>query len=838
MWPLFVAEFVRPTVELVRPAVAFEQSKNQLLDVQLTREPESDLVAASLVEEGLALTDAGESMLAAERFRTALALIDDADVSLRGKALYGLGYAHLYAEQFEQAIAAFEGAIAIYTEMSAVALAAAGLSQADRDNILIDIAGSLGLAHRELAHFGTAVDYYQQALSDEDRLQPPTRAALLANLGTLEAEIGQYAQAEETLQQAIWLSRTEGLAEQAATAAAALGWVYERQGKFDRAIASYETAIALFQQMGDSRQETRTVNNIGIVALKQGRLEAARSALNRALALLETADDPVERAIVLDSFGSLYQAEGDLEKAWQSYRQALALSRRSGDKVGEIEVLLNLGALMEAEGQPSLAILFYKQAVEKTETIRVDLQRLSQAVQQRYTQTIEDFYRNLADLLLQQNRVPEALQILELLKLQEVSAYLHSNQTAGKKVSVWTLLLTQPEKTAELRFRLLPPETALTDFFNLPEIVEAGADLEKRDAERTYNQQSIESLQSTLASQPVKTAALYPLILSDRLEIIFITAEGTPIHRTTAVTAKQLTDAVGQLQKLLSTDVLEAEATAQTLYDWLIRPLETTIAEQDIENIIYLPDGALRYVPLAALHDGQQWFAQTYQSHNITAAGIDELTTRQSGKRPVLAGAFTDQSPAHTVQVGQERFTYDGLPAARQEVDRVMSAMGNTTILLDQAFTPAETLAIAQENRIVHLATHAKFLPGQPEESFILFGDGSTVNLREVGEWVLPNVELLVLSACQTATTAEGDGKELLGLGFQVNQTGAGSAIASLWAVDDVSTAVLMNQFYQALSAGKTKAEALQTAQQALSETDRFSHPHHWAAFILIGNGQ
>lgn len=832
MWSFFIAEFVRPTVELVRPTVAFAQPQAQLVNAQVSSD-----TGSGLVDEGFALTAAGEFVLAAERFQTALALISDADVGLQGKALYGFGYAHLYAEQYEEAISAFEDAIALYTELPDSAAIAAGLSQADQENILIDLAGSLGLAHRELAHFGTAVDYYQQALSDGDRLQPPTQAALLANLGALEAEIGQYAQAEETLLQAIRLSRTEGFLEQEATAAAALGWVYERQGKFDQAIASYEAAIALFQQIGDSRQETRTVNNIGIVSLKQGRFEAARSALNRALTLIETEDDPIERAIVLDSLGSLHQAEGDPEKAWQSYRQALALSRRSADTVGEIEVLLNLGALMETEGQSSLAILFYKQAVEKTETIRVDLQRLSQAVQQRYTQTIEDFYRNLADLLLQQNRVPEALQILELLKLQEVSAYLHSHQRAGKEMSGWTLLLTQPERTAERRFRLLLPETALTDFLNLPEIVETDADYTKNDAENTHNLQSVESLQSSLASQPVKTAALYPLILSGRLEIILITAEGAPIRHTTAVTADELTDAVGQLQRLLSTDVLEAQATAQSLYDWLVRPLETALTEQNIENIIYLPDGVLRYVPIAALYDGEQWFAQKYQSHNITAAGIDELTARQASDRSVLAGAFTDQSPAHTVQVGQDRFTYDGLPAARQEVDRVVSAMGNTTVLLDRAFTPEETLAIAQESRIVHLATHAKFLPGQPEASFILFGDGSTVNLREVGEWVLPNVELLVFSACQTATTVESDGKEILGLGFQVNRTGAGSAIASLWAVDDVSTATLMNQFYIALSEGKTKAEALQTAQQALIERERFSHPHDWAAFILIGNG-
>ena len=109
--------------------------------------------------------------------------------------------------------------------------------------------------------------------------------------------------------------------------------------------------------------------------------------------------------------------------------------------------------------------------------------------------------------------------------------------------------------------------------------------------------------------------------------------------------------------------------------------------------------------------------------------------------------------------------------------------------------------------------------------------------MREMGQWELPDVELVVFSACQTAVSAEADGKELLGLGFQVQQAGAGAAIASLWAVDDTATAALMTQFYTALSQGNTKAEALRIAQQQLIASERFGHPYDWAGFILIGNG-
>jgi CHAT domain-containing protein len=169
---------------------------------------------------------------------------------------------------------------------------------------------------------------------------------------------------------------------------------------------------------------------------------------------------------------------------------------------------------------------------------------------------------------------------------------------------------------------------------------------------------------------------------------------------------------------------------------------------------------------------------------------------------------------------------------------------------------------------VVHLATHATFNPGPPEDSFILFGDGSKATLTDIKSWNFPNVELVVLSACETAVgdVPLGTGEEILGFGYLMQLAGADAAIASLWAVNDGGTQVLMNEFYSALQQGMTKAAALQAAQQALiaeeflavgntrgedgrvvsistatglpaSVSDNLDHPYYWAPFILIGNG-
>lgn len=167
---------------------------------------------------------------------------------------------------------------------------------------------------------------------------------------------------------------------------------------------------------------------------------------------------------------------------------------------------------------------------------------------------------------------------------------------------------------------------------------------------------------------------------------------------------------------------------------------------------------------------------------------------------------------------------------------------------------------------IIHLATHGAFVSGRPEDSFLLFDDGSTATLKDIDDWSLSGIDLVVLSACETGLggTDIDNGIEILGLGYQLQRAQAQAAIASLWLVDDGGTQALINAFYLALGEGLPKAEALRRAQLALIKDDlsviagapraaidlvaadtgepiRLSanpdHPYYWAPFILIGNG-
>ncbi len=275
------------------------------------------------------------------------------------------------------------------------------------------------------------------------------------------------------------------------------------------------------------------------------------------------------------------------------------------------------------------------------------------------------------------------------------------------------------------------------------------------------------------------------------------------------------------------------------MYNVLIKPIEIDLKQADAKTIIYAPDGKLRYVPLAALYDGQNWLVQKFIINNITAASLTKLDNQPPKSLQTLAAAFTKGD--YTVKLAQGEQTFSGLRFAKEEVEDIAKIIPGTKIILDRDFSLQGAVPQMNDYQIVHLATHGMLVSGNPEDSFIVFGDGERATLRDIENWSLPNVDLVVLSACQTGLGGKlGNGQEILGLGYQIQLAGAKAVMASLWSVSDGGTQALMNGFYTALKAGNTtKAQALQTAQITLltDPNSQFHHPYYWSSFILIGNG-
>ncbi len=765
------------------------------------------------------------------------------------------------------------------------------------------VLNSIGTVYKNLGQYQAALESYEQALAivREQKQRSPNvntnnqEGAILNNIGTVYEDLGQYQAALESYQQALAIVRDLSWRE---TTLINIGSVYGKMGQHQAALASFEQGLAVARGVKNRPTEGITLLYKGKVYQRMGQHQAALESYQQGLAIVREAGNRSGEGWALNNIGEAYYNLGQYQTALGYYQQALAIREEVGDRAGKGVTLSNIGAALEAQNQPELAIIFYKQSVNVREAIRDNIKGLPQEQQQSYTETIAEDYRHLADLLLRQNRILEAQRVLDLLKVQELDEYLRNVPgTRGTKQGVPSSPLEQqfegdyqkildqaiaigkeltqlrqkgdrtPQEEQRLTQLVKAQEKIIADFNTFIESDAVLALIDQlnpktRKPDLVDNLEDFIGLQDNLKRLQQNAVLLYPLILDDRIELILTTPDSPAIRRTVPVTKEQLSQTILAFRQALGNPTTDTTTPAQQLYNWLIKPIENDLKAAEAKTIIYAPDGQLRYIPLAALHDGEQWLVQRYRINNITAASLTDLDTKPQSQLEILAGAFT--TGHHSVTMGTERFNFGGLPYARVEVETLAKTVPDTTQLFDNAFNPEDTKPKMGDYNVLHFATHGAIVVGAPEESFILFGDGTPVTLADVRNWNLSNVDLVVLSACETGLGGNlGTGAEILGLGYQMQRAGARASIASLWTVDDGGTQVLMNAFYTALQGKSTKAEALRQAQIALITGDykalgeqrgsivvvqvrdglkpevanHLNHPYYWAPFILIGNG-
>ena len=522
------------------------------------------------------------------------------------------------------------------------------------------------------------------------------------------------------------------------------------------------------------------------------------------------------------------------------------------------------------------------------ESIRKDLKTLSEEQQETYTKTVAIAYRSLADLLLEQGRVLEAQQVLELLKAQELQNYTRDardqqNERAdlltpveapvvppfNDKIALGQqLTVCESQKPpCKERDQLLGQRQAASDSFN-QKVSRLRLLVQHQPAvDPAYLRQSelTVATQKVVKSQP-KTVLIYPLVLEDKLWLVYGTQAGKEgvvfDQKLVPVSRKQLGQAVLEFRQLLSKDGdrQQLERVSQQLYQWLVAPLRQELDANGIQHLVFALDRSTRYIPMSALFDGTEYLTQRFTISTILSAGLTDMSDR-------LALNVTENSVLG-LGLSNAVGNFAPLPNVVNEMDGIIRTDSKDAQgiypglkLLNKAFT-REAFKRLIEYRILHIATHGKFISGDPDSSFMVLGDGSLLKISEIKSMSdLGAIHLVVLSACETARGGQDkDGIEVSGISYYFLTSGAKSVIASLWLVNDASTSLLMQQFYKNLATGKmTKAQALQQAQLSLlqgkvtaqdapkrSEIEvtstrvprpaNFSHPYYWAPFILIGN--
>ncbi|MBE9050746.1 CHAT domain-containing protein [Nostocales cyanobacterium LEGE 11386] len=340
---------------------------------------------------------------------------------------------------------------------------------------------------------------------------------------------------------------------------------------------------------------------------------------------------------------------------------------------------------------------------------------------------------------------------------------------------------------------------------------------------------------------------------NDRLELIIVTAKGQPIRKVLTVTRSQVFPVVQTFRSRVTDPILRKDYidAAKQLYEWLITSVDSDLQDREIQNLVFVMDKGLRSLPIAALYDGEKYLVEKYSVGLMPSLSLTDTQYVDIKNAEVLgmgASEFTNQQP---------------LPAVPAELATITPRLWQGKSFINEAFTLKNLQAQRQQKPfgIIHLATHGEFRPGGPGNSYIQLWDTQLQmdQLRQLG-WNNPPVQLVVLSACRTAT---GDTEAELGFaGFAV-QAGVKSALASLWYVSDEGTLGLISEFYEQLKKAPIKAEALRQAQVAMlkgqvrleggelktSNLDvtlppdivqlgdkNLSHPYFWSAFTMIGN--
>ncbi|NET73169.1 MAG: CHAT domain-containing protein, partial [Sphaerospermopsis sp. SIO1G2] len=294
--------------------------------------------------------------------------------------------------------------------------------------------------------------------------------------------------------------------------------------------------------------------------------------------------------------------------------------------------------------------------------------------------------------------------------------------------------------------------------------------------------------------------------------------------------------------------------SAQKLYSWIIKPIEADLQNQGIQNLVFLPDVGLRSTPLAALHDGQKFLIEKYSVGLMPSLSLTNTLYTDIKKSTILA-----------MGVSQSTQGQQPLPAVPLEITTLINKLWSGKLLLDQQATVdnLKSLRRQQPFGIIHLATHADFLSGAVDNSYIQLWENK-LRLNQIRELGLnnPPTEMLVLSACRSAL---GNEEAEIGFAGLAVLAGVKTSVASLWAVGDTGTAALMTKFYESLKDAPIRADALRQAQVAMAKGEVYlkdgqlqgiqevgtlpfpqesirqpnqslAHPYYWAAFTMVGN--
>ena len=794
-------------------------SSLELLQSQSNTAPQQRLLANSLDVRGSIARSRGEYQLAVETWQQAEAIYRELNENEaiiqnqinQAQALQDLGY--------------YRRAGKILSSLQT------DLSQKP-DSVAISALLSLGNTLRAVGNLSGSqgsLAVLQQALEIAETNADEQKDAVLLSLGNTFRALGNRVEQSQTIQQAD---------------------LYSSQCSADSnlEVAEYYRQAADFYQRSAKSADLSTKNkaqlNLLSLQLQNQTLSRSNSKHNpRLIANIKTnlAHLPITRSSVYDRLNLvqslIYLQPNTVEFSSPMVQQCPSSANFEVSwRQIESEVKIALKQAKQLQDKPAIAYAsgylgtVYQQTGKLTQARRMTEQALlnidSDAIDNTASPEVAYLWQwQLARIYRLQNDSESALQAYNSAfnTLQSLSANLVATNPEFQFAFRNQIEPLYRERTALL---LADPQPSQANLVLARDTIEA---LQLAQLNNFFREACLDAQPQTIEQLDPAAGIIYSIILRDRLAIILSQSQQPLKYYQTAIEPQAIDRALEDLYATFSRIApSEPSGPNRTFYDWLVRPFESELAANRTNTLVFILDGIMKGIPVAALHDGEQYLIEKYGL--ALTPGLQLLTSGSltSNTLKTITGGLTES-----------RQGFSSLPYVEVEVSEIADLVPSE-ILLDKNFTRdrLREQITTSPYPIVHLATHGQF-SSRAEDTFLLTWD-DRINVKSLDRLLQDRfaedtpVELLILSACQTAT---GDKQAALGLAGVAVRSGARSTLATLWSIQDNSTAKLMIEFYRAIKKpGTTKAEALRQAQLSLLRSPKYQHPYYWSAFVLVGN--
>lgn len=490
---------------------------------------------------------------------------------------------------------------------------------------------------------------------------------------------------------------------------------------------------------------------------------------------------------------------------------------------GEIywNILFDRGRIAEKEGHLKEAIDFYTKAVNVVEQQRATIN--TEASKIGFVGDKQALYHSLVRILCQDRQNEKAFEYVERAKSRALVDLLASKKDfavkGGNEREIMDVLARNDLAEAEAILQDPSIDRNKTRSIQIKTKEELQNKAPELSSLVTVTSPSIAELKSLIPNEE----ALIEYYYRDKEMYAFVLSAGG-LH-VFKLDSKDLPEDIQQFRKLIETpDSNQFMDISKKLYQRLFQPLESVVGKR---AIILVPHGALHYLPMNALYDGNGYLIERYSIRMMPSASAIKYLRKSKAEKS--GGILIFGNP----DLGDPK---GDLEYAQREATDIAHIRPNSRVLLRKEATEGELRQYSNSYSYLHFATHGHFNLEAPLKSALLLAPDSQHNGMLTVDKLYSlhlDADLVTLSACETGMSKIATGDEMVGLIRGFLYAGSSSVVATLWKVDDLATAYLMTRFYKELDM-KNKSDALRIAQ--LETKKRYPHPYYWASFQLTGN--